>query len=477
MKMSKNIIKYCTIVLVLTLASCEELLDVKQISSITNEVYWQSEGDFATYLNGIYGRYRAHNDNFPLSEERGEMWAQGYNARYSNYWQHNITAGNTVDWTDYYGTIGHINLLLSEIEPFTFSNQTVKDRIMAEAFALRASIYYYIARIWGDVPLVLEPVVSADAPLYPRTAVDQIFNQINSDINKSLSLFPENTYINKYKWSKPSVYALLADVKMWTATVLNGGETDFNGAIDAIDQVESSGLSLLPVFGNVLDNKRNNEILLSFYLNRSEYTSGTFTNCLPRYDTSSGSDNYAELPAARAGQAAFVLSPEALALINIYPDDLRKPRTCIAELYNGTPRYWWPNKYRGTAYADDRYADSDIILYRYADMLLMKSEAYANLNQFDNSVQYLNMVRTRAGIPSYTFTTKSALQKEILDERGRELFSEMKRWYDLRRAHAMGVVDLYTYLPNLVGKTTPLYWPVHANVLVKDNLLEQTPGY
>ncbi len=53
----------------------------------------------------------------------------------------------------------------------------------------------------------------------------------------------------------------------------------------------------------------------------------------------------------------------------------------------------------------------------------------------------------------------------------------MKRWYDLRRAHAMGVVDLYTYLLNLVGKTTPLYWHIHANVLAKNNLLVQTPGY
>ena len=120
--MRTKIIKYSALVLILSLMSCEKLLDVKQISSITDEVYWQSEGDFYTYLNGIYSRYRSHIDYFPFSEERSEMWAQGYNARFSNYWAQSITPGNTVDWTTYYGTIGHLNLLLAKIEPFVFSN-------------------------------------------------------------------------------------------------------------------------------------------------------------------------------------------------------------------------------------------------------------------------------------------------------------------------------------------------------------------
>lgn len=475
--MRTKIIKYATLVLILTLMSCEKLLDVKQESSITDQVYWQNEGDFYTYLNGIYARYRSHIDYFPFSEERGDMLAQGYNARFSNYWAQSITPGNSVDWTTYYGTIGNVNLLLSKIEPFVFSNPDTKNRIEAEAHALRAAVYFYIARVWGDVPLVLEPVLSAKNPLYKRSPASDVFAQINDDIAQALSLFPEDTYVNKYKFSKPAVYALLADVKMWTGTVLGGGATDFNAAIDAITNIEDSGVSLLPTFGDIFDTKKNNEIIFSFYLNRSEYTSGQINTCFPRYDTSFGADNYADLPAAIAGQAGFVLSPQALALINTYPGDKRVSRTYIAELYSGVPRYYWPNKYRGTKYADDRIADNDIILYRLADMLLLKAEAYADLNDPTNALKYLNMVRTRAGIPEYTETTQALLQREILDERGRELFTEMKRWYDLRRAGALGVIDLYQYIPNLVGKTTPLYWAVQTNVMAKDSLLKQTAGY
>src|SRR5690606_14819954 len=110
-------------------------------------------------------------------------------------------------------------------------------------------------------------------------------------------------------------------------------------------------------------------------------------------------------------------------------------------------------------------------------MLLLKAEAYAALNQPTNALTYLNMVRNRAGIPDYTETDKALLEREILDERGRELLHELKRWWDLVRAHYSGVIDVYEYVPNLVGKDTPIYWPVHTRVLTLNEKLTQTEGY
>src|SRR5690606_35853382 len=110
-------------------------------------------------------------------------------------------------------------------------------------------------------------------------------------------------------------------------------------------------------------------------------------------------------------------------------------------------------------------------------LFLLKAEAFAALGQIDDALLYLNKVRSRANIPAFTAIEKSVVQKEILDERGRELFHEIKRWYDLRRAHALGVVDLYEYLPNLRGKTTPLYWAVNVNMMARNEKLVQTEGY
>lgn len=476
--MKTKILKYCLILFALVPLSCDKILDVNIRSSITGQNYWQNESDFNPYLIGIYARYRSHMDDMSYGEDRSEMWKQGYNARFSSYWAQSITAGNTGDWTSLYGTIGHCNLLLEKIEAFPFTNTVNKNRIKAETYAMRAVIYFYLAKIWGDVPLVLESVANENAPLYARSPVAEVFTQINSDITTALGLFPEADFVDKYRFSKPAVYALLADVKMWSAKVLGGGATDLNAAINAIAEVEKSTAALVTTsYGSIFDSRKNSEIILSLYLNRSEYTSGAYTNAFLRFDTSSGADNAIDLPMSLVGQQAYCLSTDALALFAKYPTDKRISRTYIPEIMKGVVKNYWPNKFIGTKYADDRIPDSDFIIYRLSDMLLLKAEAYAALGQIDNSLTYLNKVKSRAGIANYTETTKALVEKEILDERGRELYHENKRWWDLVRAHKSGVVDIYQYIPNLKGKTTPIYWAVHTNVLAKNSKLVQTAGY
>ena len=456
--MRTKIFKYSLILFALSIISCDKILDVTIRSSITGKNYWQNEGDFSPYMTGIYARYRSHMDDMSMGEDRSEMWKQGYNARFSTYWAQSITAGNTVDWTSYYGTIGHCNLLLEKIEPFPFNNAANKNRIKAEAYAMRAMMYFYLAKIWGDVPLVLKSVENENEPLYPRSPVADVFTQINSDITTALGLFPEADFVDKYRWSKPAVYALLADVKMWSGKVLGGGATDINAAIAAISEVEKSTAALVTTtYGSVFDSRKNSEIIFSLYLNRSEYTSSAYTNAFLRFDTSAGADNANDLPMSLVGQQAYCLSVEALAYFAKYPADKRISRTYIPEIVKGVVKNYWPNKFIGTKYSDDRIPDSDFIIYRLSDMFLLKAEAYAALGQIPSALAYLNKVKQRAGIPDFTDQTKSGVEKEILDERGRELFHESKRWWDLVRAHKSGVVDIYQFIPMYLPKIQNWY--------------------
>jgi len=108
----------------------------------------------------------------------------------------------------------------------------------------------------------------------------------------------------------------------------------------------------------------------------------------------------------------------------------------------------------------------------------MEAEAYAALNNTTQAIVYLNKIRTRAGNPNYSGATdKTSVELEVLAERGREMFYENKRWYDIMRFHFEGVINAYTYVPNLVGKTVPLYFPLSATVLAANPSLTQTPGY
>ena len=78
--------------------------------------------------------------------------------------------------------------------------------------------------------------------------------------------------------------------------------------------------------------------------------------------------------------------------------------------------------------------DANYIYYRYADILLMKAEALAELNNFSESQELINVVAIRAGAPSVFLEQSIAeFRPAILTERAREFAFEGKRWFDLLR--------------------------------------------
>lgn len=166
----------------------------------------------------------------------------------------------------------------------------------------------------------------------------------------------------------------------------------------------------------------------------------------------------------------------------------RSPRVTSASRYALSKRinaagkvlFTCQNKFRGTPYEKDRYYDNDIVVYRLADVHLLKAEllCYLDGGNVAQAVGLMNKTRNRAGIGDYTGPTDlPSVQRAILDERFLELCFELKRCTDLMRAHAAGTINIYNEVPNLNGKSTPLYFPITPTMRDYNENLTQTEGY
>jgi len=474
----------------LVFSGCKKILEVTPQSSITEETYFKNEGDFEPYVTGIYTFMRTFANNISYGTERGEELVAALNSRFGVPWTQIITpSSGAVNYNEWYKAIGHCNLLLMKIQDFSFaSNPDTKKRIVAETYALRAYMYFHLTRIIGDAPLMLQAVTDENVPLLPRAKATDVMKQIQGDLDtailnlKAMSNFAVKNYPTKYRFAYGSVQALKADAKLWSAKVLGGGTADLNDALTALAEVEASGVTLNTDFKSVtgLRANTNPEIVLSAYYSRDESGANYGLNALPYLTGVQGALNIDSLPYCVTtvnGQGAYQISPKSKALFT-NTSDKRIPYTWVTERQASGNKISWITKYPGTKYTDDRVSDNDVIIYRFADILLMKAEALAGLNTPALAIIELNKVRARAVTGIYTGATdKVSVEKEILDERGREFYFENKRWYDLVRFHSGGTINVYTYVPNLVGKTTPLFWPLNTTVLANNSLLIQTAGY
>lgn len=465
---------------VLLLATgCEEVLDTEVPSSIVFGNFPANGQEAQALLQGIYRDLKDDYNSTYYHEDRGDGFDVGVIGTVSNAWNHDITATNGSSWTGYYGAINNINFLLSVVDDLSFSNEDDRNQLKAETLFLRATYYFYMARIWGDVPLVLDPILSPDAEVIGRTAVEDVFNQINSDITTALSLFPNEGFGNKNFASKPAAYALLADVKMWTGKVLGGGTPDFDAALSAIQSIEDQGISLLDSFSDVFDTKNHDETIFAIFNHRDEVRNH-YASTLSVRDVNYDPEASPGVPGSSSNVRHNYSPSERIRNLFTDESDVRADRSFLPFYLepDGPVVSYSQTRYYGEIIDGVRLFTNDYIIYRWADMLLLRAEAYAAKNDIENALIALNLVRNRAGNEDYAGAEdQSSVNLEILAERGRELFLEPKRWWDLRRFHADGTIDIYDFVPNLVGQTTPLYWSVSTSVIAQNPLIEQTEGY
>ncbi len=485
--MKKSILKLGLLAAVLSFqTACNTALELDPTSVITNASFWKTEDDAKGGLTSLYVKQRdlANINLFIWGEARSEVMEWGkvsgtldYDRYYLNTLS-SVSAGPS--WQSIYSAINDANLILKYVPNITFANETDKNNLLAQTYVSRAFLYFVLVRTWGEVPIRTEPVEGAEPDVIQkvRSSQQDVFKLIKEDLEKANSLFASYGFIkNRNYWSKAGTQALKADVYLWTAKRLNGGNADLQTAITACDDVAKADVSLLANYADLFkySNKNNKEVIMAIGNKELESSNNYFFNMYSARLPNEIDPNTNEVIGQTAGGMVWTVTD--LAKNQFKPGDLRK----AASVLDLPAPALYPTlilKGRGTLISGVRYYTSDFVIYRYADVLLMKAEAKNALGQ-DPSLE-MNQIRQRAfgsAFDANRFVNGSKAQNDqlILQERLLELMFEGKRWWDLLRFN-----KAFDLVPTLAGKSSLKhleYFPISEQVLSLEPLVKQTVGY
>ncbi|EPR66595.1 putative nutrient binding outer membrane protein [Cyclobacterium qasimii M12-11B] len=463
---------------------------------ITTESFWKSEGDAEGALIGMYVNLRSISTStlYYLGEARADVVTLGTvgDGGWSKYYMNRLQPDDAgPSWQSLYTLVNSANLILKYVPEIDFASEDRKNTILAEAYAMRAFTYFVMTRTWGDLPLRMDPTESENPEFtqIERTAQSEIFQFIKEDIDQALQLFSDNNYAeNKMFWSKPATSALKGEVYLWTAKQMEGGSADFQTALDAFEDIQTTNISLLDNYEDVFkyENKGNDEILMAVRFAELESAGNNYFNAMYLIGSAiptNISDEAKETIGAIGGGSNNITVPTEYVKSLFTNDDQRKDASfyeifTIGEEDALTYYTTIVTKGSGTVIGGSRNFIDDIILYRYADVLLMIAEAKNALGE-DPSME-INQVRMRAygdQYSNYAFTSGTIEENDeiILEERLRELAFEGKRWWDLVRFNK--AIEM---LPSLSEKDDPeqkILWPISTAVLSLENKIVQNPGY
>jgi hypothetical protein len=490
------------------LASCD-VLDKQPLPTIAPENFFQSASDAEAALTAAYDALQATGAYSQDLIVVGEMPSDNTSTINGDVttldrinWTPTTSQVNNI-WRDAFVGINRANAVLKYVPNVDMPAER-KNQILGEAYFLRALHYYNLVKLYGAVPLRLEPTESGAQSVIslPRTAPETVYAQIVTDLTTADGLAPAT---NANRITKGAVNALLTKVhltqRQWPQAVaaankvINSGSysllANFKGLypaenrspesiLEVQNQGNADGNNILPdlllptppaTFSFPKFNIPTAELLQ--YADTTTYAAGALKQTDKRWSrlstTTVTSDNIVYV---RRDHASFILSSSS------------NPRASVNDL--GPFVYKWPGAPNNFNSPDNTY------ILRYADVLLMYAEA-ANEQGGPSAdvLAKLNLVRTRAGLAALTLASpqsasKKTMRDEIDRQRRLELAFEGERWYDLLRyarhnqveagAHTITALDLIQQ-----KLTRPdvnyLLFPIPQGEVNNNAQLQQNPGY
>ncbi len=472
MKKYKHILSLCGLVFILS--SCHDWLDIPSESKFDTNTTFENASKAEMAVLGAYSAAISQEMYYQLMSGTDECMSTEPNNSKGIFARYAHDATNTVNstYTAMYSAAERANSCIkgiNELASKSSSNKILTDKLLGEAYAIRAYAYFNIVRFWGDVPFSTIPTMDTTTFTLPRTNRDIIYDQCVADLQKAVELLPwkKEGGIPSERLSKQAAHGLLARVALhaagyslrWNLETYDPASVRLatrpdeariselyliaKNACNAVIQRNENSLvaNFDKLWRDLLTKRYNDESIWEFGMygpnhpdTRLAYTSGIITPTGSTYSRS---------------------APQISAMPTLYfeydeNDQRRDVTVCNYEVINaaGTASVnAYPSrtigKYRATWKKDrgssDARRDVNAPILRYADILLMFAEAENKLNGVTSQAkEAFEKVRLRAfkNDASKIGTTPSNPQdflNAIIQERKLELAFEGTRRTDLVR--------------------------------------------
>ncbi|MCS2262266.1 RagB/SusD family nutrient uptake outer membrane protein [Bacteroides thetaiotaomicron] len=485
--------------------SCNDFLDVDPKHAASETQQWKTLEDTRSALMGVYGLTRAaladNNTHWICGDlrkgdftvyKRSDLQAVSDNELNKPY----DLLKKVSNWRRFYAVINAASVFM-EKAPRTveldrsYSEQNLKYDI-AQVRALRAFAYFYMVRIWGDVPLVTYSYDNGTFPSMPRTDAQTVLSYAKAELLTAIKDLPyqygtqTNLYYGSYgaQWqgklfNKLSAYSVLAHICAWQGNYAEA-ETYSSFILDHASEINAKYTSIADL---------TSETGL-FYSNASVKGSRILGFNFAHNDNEATQSGHLEqltlaYPLVQKSYPEIYISKDSLFSIFTNFDDLRfgiidtikYSSYYVQNLNEETPVFSKIKIIQDGSAKDNDFGvfGSSIVFTRLEDITLLRAEALCALNRSTEAVSYLNMIRTNRGLREVSFkkdfgNNRESLIAEIFEERRRELMGEGWRWYDLvRRQKLMKDNEAFLRLISSGG----IYWPVSEDIITANSQIEQ----
>lgn len=433
-----------------SLVACEKFLDEKPQSDLTKEntqtqeqvSAYSSVSDAKSELNGVYALFKAdiyEGNAFYIGDCMSDnCYIGGDGVSEEQLDNLTVSATNSViatSWSQFYAIVGSATNVIENVKLMDSSliDDATRAQIIADAKFARAWVLFDIVKYWGDAPMTLQliPSITVDnidkwyPIMYPsRTSEEEIYAQIISDLDENTIKNLPSKSAGAFCGTQGAAYGLLAKVY---ATMGKKSERDYSKVVNMCDNVIKQGYSLVPDFESLwtVDGKFSSESIFEMY----------FSDTAEQHNWA-----YWVLLTDVSGDVVVSWRRYCTPTQDLVAKfDKEKDVRYKSSIYWTAVPYdtYWPAKNYPLAYKI-RQKESDIILLRLADILLLKAEALVELNRPKEALMIVNDIRNRAGLSGLSLSLSVAEARlAVENERQLELLFEGQRWWDLIRNERM----------------------------------------